>query len=81
MTMATKTSKQKEQPEEPTEAERVAQWRRGEFVRMLEVTPDNLMVSLDDVERLVHSEDADLHKAEGMLENGCPPNLVVEILS
>lgn len=68
--------KAKEQaPPKPSEAERIAEWRRKEFTRILGGT-----VSDDDVSTLVHS-DADLGDARDLARDGCPPDLIVQILA
>jgi hypothetical protein len=59
----------------PSEVERIEDWRRQEFRRILgSQTPD------DDITTLVHS-DADLQQARNLAEDGCPPDLIVQILS
>lgn len=58
----------------PTEAERIEEWRRSEFHRILgSSVPD------DDITTLVLS-DADLGQARDLAKDGCPPDLIVQIL-
>jgi hypothetical protein len=58
-----------------TEAERIEEWRRQEFRRILgPATPD------DDITTLVLS-DADLAEARDLAKDGCPPDLIVKILA
>lgn len=59
----------------PTEAERIEGWRRQEFRRILgPEIPD------DDITTLVLS-DADLQDARDLAKDGCPPDLIVQILA
>jgi hypothetical protein len=69
--VATRTSKTQEQAPQ-TEAERVEAWRAGQFEKM--------GVPFDDIDTLAQSK-ADLHEAWKLLENGCPPHLVIKILA
>lgn len=69
--------KKKKAPEEVklTEVERIEEWRRQEFRRILgSTTPD------DDITTLVLS-DADLTDARVLAKDGCPPDLIVKILA
>jgi hypothetical protein len=66
--------KKKAKEAAPTEAERIEDWRRQEFRRILgPQVPD------DDVTTLVLS-DADLSEARDLAKDGCPPDLIVQIL-
>ena len=70
-----KKATKEQAPPKPTEAERIEGWRRQEFKRILGNT-----ISDDDVTTLVNS-DADLGNARALAKDGCPPDLIVEILS
>jgi hypothetical protein len=55
-----------------TELERVERWRTRELLRV--------GLSADDAIALAARLDVDLHEAIGLVERGCPPELVVPIL-
>lgn len=67
--------KQKAKEEvKPTEVERIEEWRRSEFRRIL-----GAQTADDDITTLVLS-DADLQDARDLAKDGCPPDLIVKIL-
>jgi hypothetical protein len=57
-----------------TEAERIEEWRRQEFTKLLP------SVNYDVITELVKG-DADLGRARGLKDKGCPPDLIARILA
>jgi len=55
-----------------TEAERVERWRADELIRA-GFDPDAAL-------KLAANLDVDIHRAALMLEQGCPPDLALQIL-
>ena len=56
----------------PNELERVEHWRAAELERA--------GYSPDAAARIAARHDVDLHRAVGLLENGCPAELALKIL-
>lgn len=77
--MAGISLKQKEVLEEDDEVKRVEHWRR--FLFRDEMTKAGMTeVMADDIEALVHSS-ASWQDIKALREDGCPPDLILKILS
>ncbi len=57
---------------EDTELERIERWRAGELVRA--------GYDGEAAELIAARHDVDLHRAIGLLERGCPPDVALKIL-